>query len=237
MNGSARSSTAAPLDRPRQHRAALRAGERHAGPLVGDAGDLDRELRPDRLAVELHVRHHRAGIGGGGGDVERALAEARDGAVVEHDPVLAQHQRRSAPCRSAAAGAGCSRAGRGTGRHPGPGRRSCRAARRRPGRPPRARVRASRSVAASRSSPARGIVARPPPQPGVDELGAGRDVPVVHRRQAQRPEVARRPRARRARRAPPARRAGGRWSVPTAATGCSESPAISARPARLPVLP
>ena len=188
MNGSARVADLGVRDRARQDRAALRPGERHPRPLVGDAGDLDRELRPHRLPVELHVRHDVGGARGRGRDVERVIGEARDRAVVEHHAVLAQHE----PVARLADGKPSHRVavqpveelGRVGALHVDLAER-------------RDVDQADRFAHAARLAQGRGeqvlagarVVARPPPEPGVDELGAGRDVPVVHRREPQRTEV------------------------------------------------
>ena len=61
-------------------------------PLLADRGELHVELRPQPLGAELHVLQHLGRVGGGGGDDVAVLGEARGGAVVQHQPVLAQHQ-------------------------------------------------------------------------------------------------------------------------------------------------
>jgi hypothetical protein len=50
------------------------------------------QLGPQHLMAEFEMLHHLAGIGGGGRHQEMRLAEARGGAVIHDEAVLAQHQ-------------------------------------------------------------------------------------------------------------------------------------------------
>jgi len=80
-----------------QHIAAARAGKRDLAVLVGDRGNAHFQLGPHGLQQIFEMRQHAACVGRGGGQKIMPLAEPRHGAVVEHDPVLAQHQAVAAP--------------------------------------------------------------------------------------------------------------------------------------------
>ena len=77
---------------PRRTSRELRAGEGILRPLLADRGELHVELRPQPLGAELHVLQHLRRVGRGGGDDVAVLGEARGGAVVQHQAILAQHQ-------------------------------------------------------------------------------------------------------------------------------------------------
>ncbi len=79
-------------DHPLEDAPGIRSGHGDLGPLIGDRDILHVELRPQRLVAELDMRHDAAGIGGGGGDEIMPGREMADGAVVEQEAVLAQHQ-------------------------------------------------------------------------------------------------------------------------------------------------
>ena len=80
------------IDDVAQDIARARAGDGELRPLLANGGELHVEFRPQPLVAELHVLQDLGGVGGGGGDDEAILAEARGGAVVEHEPVFAQHE-------------------------------------------------------------------------------------------------------------------------------------------------
>jgi hypothetical protein len=61
---------------PGEHLPRAGAGERDPRPLLGHRAQLEVELRPYGLGMELHVREHCGGIRGGRGDQEVLLAEA-----------------------------------------------------------------------------------------------------------------------------------------------------------------
>ena len=192
--------------------ARVRPGDGELRPLLGDRDVLHVEVRPEPLVAELDVLHHLAGVGRGGGHEEVLVAEARRGAVVEDEAVLAQHQRRSGRGRPAASRRCWRRAGRGRRRRRGPGCRSCRASRRRRCRPPLRTAFTSRVQLASQSSPGRGEPLRAQPEAGLDEGGAVLRRPVMRGGAggsgAECLALARGPPARRGR---PACRAGGTW--------------------------
>ena len=75
-----------------QRGARLRARHRHLRPLLGDRDIGHVEIGEQRLVGEFHLRHHLGGIGRGGGHHVMVLGEARGGAVVIDDAVLAQHE-------------------------------------------------------------------------------------------------------------------------------------------------
>ena len=76
-----------------QQQACPRACYRELCPVLGDGAELRVEFRPEHLMTELQVLPYGAGVRGGGGDEVALGRDARDGAVVHHDAVLAQHQR------------------------------------------------------------------------------------------------------------------------------------------------
>ena len=138
--------------------------------------------------MELHVRHHLGGARGGGRDIEGGVGDARDRAVVEHHAVLAQHE---AVARLAdrepldrIAVQPVEKPGRvGTLHVDLAERRDVDQADRFAHPAGLAQGRGEQILAGPR------VVARPSPEPGVDELGTRRDVPVVHRRAPQGAEV------------------------------------------------
>src|SRR5579885_3296849 len=75
-----------------QHVPALRPGERHRRPLLGDGGRRDAELGPDRLQQEFEMLHDADGIRRRRRHEEALLGEARGRPIVEDDAVLAQHE-------------------------------------------------------------------------------------------------------------------------------------------------
>ena len=85
------------VDEALQQRAGVRPRDGELGPLLGDRDGLHVEVRPQPLQGVLDVLHHLAGIGRGGGHQIMVVAEARCRAVVEDEPVLAQHQAVACP--------------------------------------------------------------------------------------------------------------------------------------------
>ena len=74
-----------------QDGAAVRPGDGHGRPFVGDRGDLHIEVGPVDLQMQLQMLHHRSSLGRGRGHVVMVLADPRGGAVIKGDAILAQH--------------------------------------------------------------------------------------------------------------------------------------------------
>ena len=79
-------------DRGFQDPARVRAGNRRAGPLIGDRGEMHLQVGPYHVEQIFQMLHDLAGIGRGGGHQEIVFAEPPGRAVVECEAVLAQHQ-------------------------------------------------------------------------------------------------------------------------------------------------
>ena len=92
MKGSVSLSTLVPVTHGCQDVPRLRPGDRRARPLVGHRSELDLEVGPDHVEQIFQMLHDLAGVGRGRGHQEILLAEPPGRAVVEHQPVLAQHQ-------------------------------------------------------------------------------------------------------------------------------------------------
>ena len=70
----------------------LRSCHAHRRPLVCDRSHRDPQFRPHHLQQKLQMAHHLGRLGCGGGHEKLRFADARGGAVVEHDAVFAQHE-------------------------------------------------------------------------------------------------------------------------------------------------
>ena len=68
------------------------AGHAHGSPLVGHRCHRDTQFRPHDLQQKLQMAHHLGRLRRGGGHEKLGVADARGGAVVQHDGVLAQHE-------------------------------------------------------------------------------------------------------------------------------------------------
>ena len=187
------------VERLLEQRAAVRPGDRHAGPLVGQRGERDLQLRPgdreqhlevlvDERAVRRRRRHQVA-----------VVAEPPGRAVVVEKAVVAQHQpvaRLADGKRGEGVGVDAVEEGRGVRplhvdlaerRDVGDADRGAHRAR-------LAHIGLLQRLAVLQ------VGARPLPGADIHHLGAGLEVPVVERRAAERPRCGRRARGRRARR-------------------------------------
>ena len=142
-------------------------------PLVANGGELHVEFRPQPLVAELHVLQDLGRVGGGGGDDKAILAEARGGAVVQHESVFAQHEAVARLADGEGLPAVGVKALQELGCVAHPAGRSCRASRRRkrPRSSERCAPRGSRSRA-SRPRRASRIPLRAQPIARLDEHGA-----------------------------------------------------------------
>ena len=185
MNGNAsveRSMSVA--ERRRALRARFGPGDRHVGPLLGDARAVHAEVGPLGLEPFLEAVEHHRGVPGGRRDEEAVLGEAHRDAVVddhpvepEHEPVADRADRRGAhPVRVHPV----EERRRHRGRRP----RSCRGSTRRARRPPLRTARHSRADRGVHLLPVRGEVPRSLPLADVLEHGAALHVPRVDRRRA-----------------------------------------------------
>ena len=75
-----------------QHLARARPGNTHGRPLVGDGSHRHAQFGPDHLQQKLQMAHHLGRLRGGGGHEKLGFTDARSGAVVHDDTVLAQHK-------------------------------------------------------------------------------------------------------------------------------------------------
>ncbi len=77
------------LDERCQDVARARTLHRDHGPLLGDRGEPDIELRPLGLEIVFHQSEDASRTAGGGGDVVAIGCQTADDAIVEHEAVLA----------------------------------------------------------------------------------------------------------------------------------------------------
>ena len=126
------------VDQRAHHFPRTRPGDGVLRPLLGDRHHLHVELGPDALVAEFEVLHDLDRVGRGRRHEVVVVGEARGGAVVEREAVLAEHQAVARLAdRQRREGVGIDPVEEHA-RRPAPARRSCRGSRHRRPRPARA---------------------------------------------------------------------------------------------------